>query len=91
MSAKDAFHEGLEDIKDLARKAIEWENERKRKLAEENIPRLVSLGLRESEAEAWLQNEPDFTPKHPLRRPRNKLTPYLSGGRQTEITQGISA
>lgn len=41
---------------------------------------LTLFGLTLDEAEDWTKNEPDFTPKHPLRRPRDKLTPYLREG-----------
>jgi hypothetical protein len=59
---------------------------------------LTLYGLTLDEAEDWTRNEPDFTPKHPLRRPRDKLTPYplrggghrlLSDSNATEICTGI--
>jgi hypothetical protein len=74
MSAKDAFRKGLETIDDLYRKAVEWENRRSQERIERNLPWLVSFGLRKAEAEAWLETEPDFTPK---RRPLDKLPVYL--------------
>jgi hypothetical protein len=73
MSAKDAFRRGLETIDDLYRKAVEWENERNQKCIERNLSRLVSFGLRKAEAEAWLENEPNFAHK----RPPDKLPVYL--------------
>jgi hypothetical protein len=57
MRASEVFNSGLETIGILYKRAIEWEKRRKQR---QEI-QLIRFGLQQSEAEAWLENEPDFT------------------------------
>jgi len=77
--AADAFDGGLEIVDELYRKALDWEKKRKQECDKRNLPRLVDFGLREPEAEAWLEGEPDFS-RPIVMAPRDKLTEWYTRG-----------
>ena len=56
----DAFYRGLEIVDEVHDSLMKWEKKRQEEKRETNIPILKHLGLREHEAQAWLDQEPDF-------------------------------
>ncbi len=60
MNARDAFNAGFEDLDELYARSLEWEKKQRDRLMNEEKSNLLAFGFREHEAQAWLENEPDF-------------------------------
>jgi hypothetical protein len=86
----DSFRRSLKPLDEIHARLEEWERKHHEELKAVTISALKSIGLREQEAQAWLENEPDFTKEiaTPLhgKRPPDKLAVYPPGGWAQRLT-----
>jgi len=83
LSARRAFNHGLEGIDALYERAVKWEVRQHQKIEVQ----LVKLGLKQSEAEAWVAHEPNFA--------KRIVTPldgnhHQTGRYQNPTSQGLN-